>query len=69
MSNKVNVLICIDAEVKEKAHKLGLSISKVTEQTLRAIIQRCSPLDELIPDMETSKEPPKKEEAKPEEVF
>jgi post-segregation antitoxin (ccd killing protein) len=62
MSNKVVCSIYIDEEIKETAHALGLNISKITENRLREIIQKIYP-------SELKKEPPKKEEAKPVEIF
>jgi post-segregation antitoxin (ccd killing protein) len=68
MSNKVICSIYIDGDVKRKAHKIGLNISKVTENTLKILIEKMSAVDLA----EITKQEPKKEkveEVEPEEIF
>jgi len=40
LSDKAIISISIDPEIKEKAHSLGLNISRVSENALRIIIER-----------------------------
>ena len=51
---KKNVTIRIDSEVIEKAKKIGLNISKVSENALIEIIQR---IERPIPHKELSNNP------------
>lgn len=48
MSNKLVYSIYIDAEVREKARDYGLNISKITENTLRFLLQRMDDYTSVI---------------------
>ncbi len=48
MSNKLVYSIYLDAEVREQARQNGLNISKITETTLRFLLQRINGYPETI---------------------
>ena len=70
MSKKVVCSIYLDEEVKIKAHRAGINISKATENILRILLGQLSNIDLSSVKLEDVKEP-KKEEAKQvaEEVY
>jgi hypothetical protein len=84
MTEKKAVGIVIDKKIREEAGRLGINISKVTENVLRKMIERMSEigLDEIMSSQELpyckertgkdailSKIAAKKKATEPEEVF
>lgn len=51
MGDKVNTIISIDRELKERARKIGLNITKVCENALRVAVHQMEPLEEILKEI------------------
>ncbi|MBS7636737.1 type II toxin-antitoxin system CcdA family antitoxin [Candidatus Bathyarchaeota archaeon] len=73
MSNKVICTIYINKDVKERAHRVGINISKATENVLRVLLGQLSSIDlsqaQLKEIEEKSKEEPTEKRREVEEMF
>jgi len=63
MTKKATTTIVLDPDVREKARRLGISVSKVTENALKLLLER-------LEDIELPKEVKRASDKKPaEEIY